>query len=248
MAPAVVETFTDADPRDALVVVAFHSTGAAAAIAASYLRQSLSLPLVGHIRVEGLGPIVNVQAGIATSPVRIFGGDVECRLDKGCPRLFVVVAEMPLDLELVDDIAEAILGWAGAARAIVCLDSVMRDANETEPKVFAIADDLETLQLLDPTGAESMPGGFLVGITAAILSRSRDHGAHGAALVVEAAREHPDARAAAALVTHIDPLMPEVKVDLKPLLAEAELIEKQLARALAEAESAQVVRTPHTFI
>ncbi len=247
MAPATVETFTDANPRDALVVVAFHGTGAAAAIAASYLRQSLNLPLVGHVRVADIGAVVNVQAGIATSPIRIFGGEVECRLDKGCPSLYIVLAEMPVDANLVDDIAEAVLSWAGAARAIVCLDSVNRDDGEEEPDVYAIADDAETLALLEPTGAAVMQGGFLVGMTAAVLSRSRDHGAHGAALVVEAAAEHPDARAAAALVSRVDPLLPEIRVDAAPLLDEAKIIEQKLA-ALQKAQTAQAVRSPHTFI
>ncbi len=248
MTPATVETFTDADPRDALVVVAFHSMGAAAAIAASYLRQSLALPLVGEVRVDGIGPVVSVQEGISTSPVRVFGGEVECRLDTGCPSLYLVTAELPIDADLVEDIADAILHWAGSARAIVCLDAVVRDEGAKEPAVYAIADDAETLQLLTPTGAKPLHGGFLVGMTAAVLSRSRSHGVHGAALVVEADEDHPDARAAAALVTHIDPLMPEIKVDLKPLLAEAEMIEAKLAKALREAEASQPRRSTHTFI
>ncbi len=248
MAPARVETLTDADPRDALVVVAFHSTGAAAAIAAQYLRKSLNLPLVGHVRSDEMAAIVTVEEGVATSPVRIFGGEVECRLDKGCPRLFIVTAEMPLEMELLDDIADAVLTWAGASRVVVCLDAVTRQQSGREPTVYALADDVETLRLLDPSGAEEMHGGFLVGMTAAVLGRSRDHGVHGAALVVEASEEHPDARAAAALVTHIDPLMPEIRVDLKPLLEEAEAIEAHLAKALLEAKVAQAPRVPHTFI
>ncbi len=248
MPPATVETFTEADPRDALVIVAFHSTGAAAAIAASYLRQSLALPLVGHVRAEGIGPIVNVQEGISTSPIRIFGGEVECRLDEGCPSLYLVIAEMPIDVEVVEDIAEAVLGWAGAARVVVCLDSVNRDETDPEATVYAIADDVATLALLEPTGSTPMRGGFLVGMTAAVLARSRDHGVHGAALVVEANDEFPDARAAAALVMHVDPLMPEIRVDPKPLIAEAEAIEAQLAKALRDAEAAQPKRSPHTFI
>ena len=59
------ELRADADPNDALILVAFPSTGAASPIAAQYLIQRLDMPLVGDIRVEGMEALVHVVDGLS---------------------------------------------------------------------------------------------------------------------------------------------------------------------------------------
>lgn len=243
-----VECFADVDPSEALIIVAFHGTGAAAPIAAGYLQQTLDLPLVGHIRAPDMGAVVHVSEGIATSPVRIYGGDIICHLDHQCDRLFLVTSELPIAPEHADTLAKAILEWAAPANVVLCLDAVAREAEDETPDVFAIAATDTALGKLARSKAEPLGGGIIVGLTAAILGRARDHGVEAGAFLVEAAGDHPDGRAAAALITAIDPLVPQIAVDPGPLLEEALVLEAQMEKALREAEESQTKRPAHTFI
>lgn len=241
------ETFTEADPTRALVILAFHSTGAAAPIAAAYLREQVDLPLVGHIMDPELGPVVHVADGVATSPVRILGGTTKCSLED-CERVYLVTAELPLPLPVIGDIAEAILDWAKDAALILCLDAVVRDGDDATPDVHAVAGDKEALEMLSSTAAKPLPAGVLVGMTGAMLLRARGKKARVAAVVVEAARSHPDGRAAAELVKILDPLLPDIDIDPGPLLAEAMKLEERIAKSIREAQEAQPQRPGHTFI
>ncbi len=248
MDPVTVETFEAVDVDGALVLVAFHGVGAAAPIAASYLRQHLDLPLVGQVRAQQLGPVVHVSNGIATGPIRVYGGEVACHLDKDCPRLYVIMAELPIDVEIAGELADAILAWAGGARMVISLDAVVRGADDHTPDVYSLAYTASGLKKLSATKAPSLDGAVIVGPTAAILTRSRDHHVDAGALVVEAAKAHPDGRAAAALIEALDKLVPEVVFDNEPLLEEALAIEKQIENAIGQAEAAQPKRPMHTFI
>lgn len=243
-----VEMFDDVEAKGALVLVAFHSTGAAAPIAAAYLRQSLSLPIVGHIRVPELGPVVQVADGVATSPIRILGGEVACSVGKDCDRLYVVAGDLPVPLAIADEIAQAILAWAKDATFVLCLDAVVRDKEDHEPDVFMLANGKDALAHLRSSKAEPLEGGIIVGTTAAILAAGKKAGVEVGALVVEAVRNHPDGRAAAQLVQALDPLIPTIKIDPGPLIKEATELEAQMEKALREAQQAQPQKPVHTFI
>jgi len=114
MAPegeALVEAFSPQKLKDSLVVVAFPTTGQAASIAAHYLIRHLALPLVGHVRAPDLQNVVAIQDGRVTSAIRVFGGEVVCRLGKDCPRIYLVTTELAVSPPLSGRLAEAVLGW-----------------------------------------------------------------------------------------------------------------------------------------
>ncbi len=248
MDPVTVECFEQQDVTDALIVVAFHGVGAAAPIAAAYLREHLDLPLVGHVRAEQLGPVVHVTEGIATGPIRVYGGETECKLDGPCPRLYVIMAELPISVEMAGELADAILAWSGGARMVLSLDAVVRGDDDDTPDVFGIAYHKRGLKKLAAADVPTLDAAIIVGPTAAVLAKSRDHHVDAGALVVEAAKGHPDGRAAAALIAALDRMVPEVKFDHEPLLEEALAIEKQIEDAIGQAEAAQPKRPMHTFI
>lgn len=248
MKGARIELFEPVDLDGALVVVAFHGIGAAAPIAASYLHNQLSLPLVGEVRVPGLGPVVQVTQGRATGPVRIFGGEAACNLGDGCPRIYVVVSELPLPQTHIEEISTALLAWAKGAKLILALDAIARGDTDDEPAVFAVADSAAALKQLDASKTEPLSTGVLVGAPAALMLHARDLQVAVATLVVEAAKNHPDGRAAAALIAAMDPLIPEIKMDTLPLIEEAMEIEAKLAASIEEVEEANARRPSHTFI
>ncbi len=246
--PAKLEPLSDIDLRDALVVIAFPSVGSAGSIAAHFLQHHFDLPLVGHVRVAGLTGAVAVHNGIATSPIRVFGGELACQLDGECPHIYIVAAELELPQEVVQDAVDAVLSSArdGGARMVLALDAVRRQEDDRTPDVFVVATNEADKQMLsERTHADAVGRALLVGLTAELLHAGPKAGVRTGAILVEADEQLPDARAAAALVHALDSMIPEVKMDAQPLLAEAAAIEEQL-RAAQEAVPAKPA--PGTFI
>lgn len=246
--PVTVEMFEEADLQDALVVVAFPSTGAAAPIAGTYLHKHLKLPLVGHLASEDLDAITHIEAGVAASPIRIHGGETACDIDGPCPRIFTVTSEVPVPMELLPDVADAIAAWAEPARMVLCLDAVGREPGDDTPDVFAGGATPRALAALGNSKVETLHKGLIGGLTAYLLARGRHAGFHAATLIVEASQNHPDGRAAAALVEALDRLIPEMHVDPKPLLEDAMKLEAEVKKAMDAAQAAQPRRQQHTFI
>jgi predicted ATP-grasp superfamily ATP-dependent carboligase len=247
-ARAPVETFEDVDLEGAVVLLAFPSAGSASSIAAHYLVRNLSLPLVGHLRVPELSSLVSIQDGRVTSAVRVFGGEAQCRIGGDCPRIYMVTTELSLPLPSMAQLAKSVLEWAAAGKAhiVVVLEAVVRDEEDDTPDVYAAAAQPKVLKMLVETGVEPMERALIAGITAHILSDAPEMGVRAGALLVEASRQHPDGRAAAALVEAVSKMVPDVVVDAKPLLEQAMELEKQIEKAREQAQPS--VPPPATFI
>lgn len=239
MAEPTLETFAPVDLKDALVVAAFPTTGSSASIAGQYLVRHLELPLVGHLRVAELSAITAIQDGRATSAVRIYGGEVACRLDKGCPRIYLITTELAPPPAVGLRMSEAILDWAakGGAHLVLALEGVVRGEDDASPDVFCAAADASVLKELKKTGLPVMERALIGGITAHLLLLAKARKVRSGAVLVEASRDHPDGRAAAALIDALAKIMPEVKMDAKPLLAEAKKLEMELGRMRSAADT-----------
>ncbi|HET6397950.1 MAG TPA: PAC2 family protein [Candidatus Thermoplasmatota archaeon] len=237
MAAGPIETFHDVDLKDALVLVAFPTTGSAANIAAHYLVEQLELPVVGHVRVQELQSVIAIQEGRATSPVRIFGGDVACRLEEACPRVYIVTSDLPVGPNVLGNVGELVVAWAsqGKARLIIVLEGVVRNEGDDVPDVFVASAEARVLRELQKAELPAMGRALLGGISARILLGSPGAGIRSGALIVEAKREHPDGRAAAALVSALARFLPDVVIDETPLLEESRRIEEEIRRATAPA-------------
>ena len=245
-----LETFAKVDLKDALVLVAFPTTGSASSIAAHYLVKHLGLPLVGHILTAEMAGIMAIQDGQATSALRIFGGETKCRLDKGCPRIYVVMTELALPPLATLRIADGLLAWAkeGDAHLVLALEGVVRGEGDLTPDVFCAAAKPDVLKELKKTGIPAMERALIGGITSHLLLVGPARGVRAGALLVEASRDHPDGRAAAALIETLARLMPDVPIDPKPLMKEAMELDEQIKRTQAAAEATLATGMPHQYI
>ncbi|HLF17070.1 MAG TPA: PAC2 family protein [Candidatus Thermoplasmatota archaeon] len=245
-----VETLARVDLKGALVVVAFPTTGQSSSIAAHYLVRHLELPLVGHLRIADLQNVVAIQDGRVTSAVRIFGGEVECRLDGRCPRIYLVMTELALSPPLLSRVGASIIAWAkeGGAHLVLAMEGVVRGEGDTTPDVFCAASDAGILKELRKTGLEPMERALIAGIAARILLLGPVEKVRTGAILVEATRDHPDGRAAAALLEALAKVVPDVKMDFKPLLAEAMQLEEEIRRAQAPTQELPPGTPNSTFI
>lgn len=250
MADITLETFEKVDLKGALVIVAFPTTGSASSIAAHYLAKHLELPLVGHILTAEMSGVMAIQDGKATSAVRILGGETKCRLDSDCPRLYLVLTEMAMPPMLTLRIADALLGWAksGGAHLVVALEGVVRGEGDDIPDVFAASATLEVLKELKKVGVPPMERALIGGVTSHIVLAGPTRGVRTGALLVEASRDHPDGRAAVALIEALAKVMPDVAIDPKPLLKEALDLEAEIKQTQQTAEATFATGVPSQFI
>lgn len=242
--PATFLMREEADWTDSMVLIAFPTAGNAGNIAGHYLRKELDLPLLGSIHLDGQPGVVAVEGGLASAPVRIFGGPVECSLgDDKCPTIHLIVTDLPLGPAATEQVAEAIIDETRGARILLCFDAVVRDEDDNTPDVYCASGDEGILKVLAAPGVKPLPGGILVGMSGQILLAAGRADLPAGALLVEATRDLPDGHAAAALVKAVDHMIPQVKVDPKPLQAEAEELEKLVKQAQKDAQSHD--RRPH---
>ena len=155
--------------------------------------------------------------------------------------------DIPLPPESILDVAETIMAWAKDARMVLTLDAITRDLDDDTPDVYFVATDATARERLAATGPAPLAQALMGGASAALLAAGR--GRTAGALVVEARKDHPDGRAAAALIEALDPLIPQIAIDAAPLMEEAMALEQHILRSVADAEEAQSPRRPgHTFI
>jgi predicted ATP-grasp superfamily ATP-dependent carboligase len=245
-----VEAFSPIDLKDALVLAAFPTTGSASSIAAQYLMRNLELPLVGQLRLPELSGITAIQDGRATSAVRIFGGTVACRLDKPCPRIYIITTELATPPSVAFRLAQIVLDWAGkgGAHLLIALEGVVRGDGDDTPDVFCAAADPAVLKELAKTGLPVMERALIGGITAHLLLLGHASKLRSGAILVEATRDHPDGRAAAALIEALGKIVPDVMLDAKPLLAEALALEGELSKVRETADPVHLNQGANQFI
>ncbi len=232
------------DWKDALVLVAFPTAGNAGNIAGHYIRKHLMLPLLGSIHIEGAPGVAAVDEGLATAPLRVYGGEVECQLGDGnCPTVYLIVTDLPLGLDGMHDLTKFLAEEAKGCRLVLCLDAVVREAGDNTPDVYATAHDTSMLQRLLSEHVKPLPGAILVGMSGHILLAAERGELPGAALLVEANKDVPDGHAGAALVNAIDHLIPQVKVDPGPLKQEAAELER-IVRQTQEGLEGRDKRSP----
>ena len=136
-------------------------------------------------------------------------------------------------------VADGLLTWArqGGAHLVLSLEGVIRAVGDDTPDVFAASAQADVLEELKKTATPAMERALIGGVTAHIVLAGPARGVRTGALLVEASRDHPDGRAAAALIESLARVMPEVPIDPKPLLKEALELEAQIKQTQQSAEA-----------
>lgn len=246
-------TWTDEPNRPALgpggaVISSFPSAGFAATVAGHYIVQSLRLPRVGRVESEEVPPIAVVQSGQVHPAVRAYGR----------PGLALVLSEFPPLSASTGALARAIIAGAEArgARLVLALEGVMphpadleeADGEVPEGIVWAASSSMDgPLQAkLVAAGARPLEDGVLGGVSGALLVQGISSKVPVGALLVSAHADVglPDHRAGAALIGTLDKLLPELAIDTKPLLSQAEMIEKMLRAAMKSREKPREAAPP----
>lgn len=237
-----VLTWEPFDLRKALVVVGFPSFGLASSIATSYLIDSLHLREIGGVVASSFPPAAVVQDGVASSPVRIFVGDVTCGPGGRCEQLCVVHSNMAPKPSILTPVARAVVAWAKehGAQEVVCLEGFKQEAGSAaETRIFGAASDPQGREMLGMIKVAPYADGLLAGFGGVALYAARAIGQPALCFLVETRQGFPDARGAARLLETLKPLVPLVKINERPLLEQAEIIEAVSRDQRAKASRAE---------
>lgn len=246
-----VATWEPVDLRQALVVIGFPSVGLVGSIATAYLVDSLRLKEIGAVISTTFPPTAVVHDGIGSSPIRIFMGDVVCGPDGNCEQLCVIVSNMTPKPAMVAPLAHALVSWARehGARELVCLEGLSVEGGPSEEaRILGLASDETGRGMLELLMVPPQSDGLLVGLGGVLLYAARAVRQPALCLLAETREGFPDARGAAKLLEVLQPLVPLLKIDEKPLLEQAQVLEAAFRDQISRTKRAEKELTTPTDV
>lgn len=227
----------------AVVVVGMPTVGLVGTIAARYLAQKLEMPLVGGWRSSHFPPVTLVQGGQPAFPIQTYSLETRCGLGLDCERVVVIAADFLPSSHVLHHLSDAITRWASdsGAELVIVPDGIPADGDPGD-KVQGIAATAAGRSFLQSADVESIEDGAVMGLSGALVADGYRLGTDTVCLLTETHQEHPDARAAARIVSLLDRVIPDIKVESKPLVEQAEQIEsyvRDLQRKVQQQKSKQ---------
>ncbi|HEV2428427.1 MAG TPA: PAC2 family protein [Thermoplasmata archaeon] len=240
----MVEEIRIVDTRDeplkgAMMVIGFPTHGLVGSVAASYLVHALDMSSIAYMTSESFPPTVIMEEGVVSAPVRFYASKLVCGVDRSCEQLVVAISDIQPPPELLPALSRHLLDWA-EAKGIQLLVAVEGQPVDEEvhgdARVVAMA-NRAAAPLLGKYSFEPANGvvtGFAGGLLLAAIGRQIPV----LCMVAQAHKDYPDARAAAKVIESINPLVPLLVLDTKPLREKAEEIESEVRKTLRQQERA----------
>ncbi|MFQ5872010.1 MAG: proteasome assembly chaperone family protein [Candidatus Geothermarchaeales archaeon] len=213
--------------------------GLAGGIAANYIVNSLGMKRVAAVYSRHLPPVAVVKEGVPTSPVTIYSSEEKCGSKGECDQLLAVSSMVPLEPEVIHSLGEALLDWCEAKSAdiVVTMEGWATEEKTPDGTLYGVGTTDRVRGMLHTFGLEQLDQGTVTGLGGHLLYLGERLGKDILCLLVEAAKDYPDARAAASLVTLLQKMLPRLDIKPEPLLKEAQEIEKQMKESLAKSEA-----------
>ncbi len=240
MADVEIRTFKDMDLKGGTVIAAFPSVGLVSTITATYLISTLQADQVCALESEDYPSLSMIYAKKPKFPARVYG------FHKA--KLALFICEVPLPNRAHRPTAYALLRWAQAhgCRQIVPLEGLPTEgeAKAGAAQLWGVGSTDRARAELDKRGIPQLETGMIAGVSGVLLNEGRWRNFDVIALLAEARPDMPDAHAAVALTRGLDTLLPEIEVDLEPLLEQAKQLEEHLQRLKAQAKSVVPAEPP----
>lgn len=228
--------YSEEDLSSSLLVVAFPTVGLISSIAGHFIIDSLKLDDIGAIVSKEFMPATVIHKSKPSPPVRIYAGERKCGPDGKCEQLAVIISEFMPPYSIIKPLADKILEWAEqkGCKAIVALEGTHAVGDRKgEMKVYGVGSNPEMKNFLKKHKVEETQEGMITGVNGVLLYQGVLMQRDVLCLLSEAHSAYPDSRAAGNLLKKLDIMLPEIKIDPKPLYKEAKEIEKKI-RAFME--------------
>ncbi len=237
---AIIER-KEVDMKDAVLIEGFPSVGMVSTIVSNYLIKMLNLEYVGLVSSRHFYPTAIISDSVPLPPLRIYSGKPICLEKSICSKVVVLTSEFPPPTELIKPLVDKIIDWSEkkGIRQIISVEGILNSKPEGEATTYGIATTQSSRDLLKGIpGLTALESGVITGISGVLLHEAERLERDVICMLADAHQDYPDARAAARLIESLDNFFPKLKLDPQPLIDEAELLEKQLKKAMEQAKPA----------
>ncbi len=216
-----------------MMIVGFPTHGLVGSVAASYLVHALDMTPVAYVASEGFPPTVIMEGGAVSSPVRMYASKLVCGVDRKCDQLVVAISDIQPPVELLNGLGRSLLDWAerkGIQMVVAVEGQPVDEGVRGDARVVAMA-NRPAVPVIEKLGFEPA-NGVITGFAGGMLLSALGRHLPVLCLVAQAHKDFPDARAAAKVIESINPLVPMLALDTKPLREKARLLEAQMRKSL----------------
>ena len=217
-------------PKGVTVIQGFPGFGLVATIATGFLIDHLKCEQIGRFWFEDTQPTIAIHNCQAVDPIGIFYNKQH--------NLSIIHSIAPVNklewraADLVLDICEQL-----DAKEVVTLEGV----GSTEPgdsRGFFYSETAAHKKKFEKIGIDCLGEGIIVGVTAALLLKTKQTILDICCLFAETHSQLPDSKAAAKIIELVDKYY-GLNVDYKPLLQQAEEFEERLKTMVEQQSQAQ---------
>ena len=215
------------------MMVGFPTHGLVGSVAVSYLVHTLDMTQIGYVISEDFPPTVIMEEGVVSAPVRLYASKTVCGIDRSCEQLVVAISDIQPPAGLLNQIARALLDWAEAKEIQLVV------AVEGQPLEEEIRGDARVVAMANRAAAPLLgkyrfdpANGVVTGFAGGLLLSAIGRATPVLCVVAQAHKDYPDARAAAKVIETINPLVPMLVLDTKPLREKAAEIEAEVRKNL----------------
>jgi uncharacterized protein len=221
--------FKDMDLKDGTIIEGFPGVGLVSTICATYLIDSLNLDQICAVESEDFPPTSMIYASKPKFPARIYGSSEK--------KLAVFLSEFSPSPNLHRPIAMKLLDWVKEqkCRSIISTEGLpstdvcKHDDNKARaPNVFGVGSTDNARAELKKAGVEQLEVGMVYGISGVLLNEGRWQNFDTMTLLAEACPHVPDALATTKILEALNKLLPNLKIDIKPLLEQSSKFEEHL--------------------
>lgn len=194
-------------------IEAFPGVGLVGHIAGSYIISALDMEMIGYITSDKLPPLSIVYEGDIIPPMRVYIHE----------SLVLFISDIPIPSEAVYEISTEIAEFIKKKNVKRSISLAGIGTGNKGEKVYAAATDKE---LLKDVPVEPLKIGSIVGASGALLMECKRLDIPALGLLAETVGNIPDPRASAMLVEVLAKVL-NLKIDVNPLLEEAEAVEER---------------------
>lgn len=230
--------------NDSTVIDGIPSSGLGSTILANYLIGQRNLDQIAAVDSEDFPPISMIYDSKPKYPARIYAGEVD--------RLAVFLSELRPQIKLDRSVAKSIMSWAkkqNCNRIISTHQLPLDEATESNFNlaIYGVGSTDSARRQLKDAGIEELQIGMITGIPGVLLNEGRWLNFDVCVIVIFALPETANIRIAATLIDPVKRLIPNVDIDVKPLLEQAEKIEERLKVLRKQAQPVMPSTTPKLY-
>jgi uncharacterized protein len=242
-----VKKFKEMNLEDGTIIEGSPGVGLVSSIAATHLVDFLKLDQICAFDSDAFPPTSMIYASKPKFPARIYANSKN--------KIGVFLSEFTPLPSIHRSMAFKLLEWCKQQkiRRIVSIEGLPTDIkckpgeplDKIETKVFGIGSTDRARKELKDAKIETLQSGIIYGISGVLLNEGRWNNYDVITILAEACIDIPDSIAAAKILEAIYKLIPETKIEIKPLYEKSKKLEEYLKTLRKQAETPQPDTQPY---